>query len=454
MTMNKLIYLFIATFLFIGCNKNLDTDLTFDKLPEERIAERNAELKNKLLESPDGWKAFLRTNLRGGAYGFYMQFNENDKVTMLSDWSNVTATTPDTSTYRVKYVMNSSLIFDTYNYLSILQNPSANANGGTNANGLQSDIEFEYLRSTADSIILKGKKYGNILHLVKASEAERMQFENGGYLTSIDKFKNYFLSGFPHIVLNQGGINKKIELWTNNSTKVADGDYVSPENNLTSAISGFAFAIDGAYFSNGLVTEGVKFTGLRWKGENQLIAFDSVGTEYPVNLSSVPITLLHLALGTKFKLQAVFKKIYPGTSTAGAAIVGHYVNNLDNAYSGYRFQNGTLTFNFDIANKRLIVTGWHNQNDNAGWNTTITYTYSKDANGIYTFNHVSGPATPQSGANGYVQTLMSQTGKETIDKFLRNNRVTFDYYTQDGMTYGRMTSVENPSIVMTYALVR
>lgn len=454
MTMNKLIYLFIATFLFVGCNKNLDPDLTFGKLPEERIAERNAELKNKLVESPAGWKAFLRTSLRGGGYGFYMKFYENDQVSMLSDWSNATATTRDTSTYRVKYVMNSSLIFDTYNYLSILQNPSANANGGTNANGLQSDIEFEYLRSTADSVILKGKKYGNTLYLLKASEAEKTQFENGGYLTSINKLKNYFLSGFPHIVLNQGGIDKKIELWTNNTTKVVDGDYISPDNSLKSAVSGFAYGIDGAYFSNGLVSEGVKFTGLRWKSDNQLIAYDSVGTEYPVNLSNTPLTLLHLALGTKFKLQAVLKTIYPGTSTLGAAIVGHYVNNLDNRYTGYVFNNGSLTFNFDVANKRLTVTGWHNQNGNAGWNTIITYTYTKDANGIYTFKHVSGPATPASGANGYVQNLMAEAGKETIDKFLRNNRVAFDYFSQGGVTYGRMTSVENPNIAMTYALVR
>ena len=173
-----------------------------------------------------------------------------------------------------------------------------------------------------------------------------------------------------------------------------------------------------------------------------------------MGVSVSPLTLLHLALGTKFKLQAVLKTIYPGTSAIGAAIVGHYVNNLDNRYSNYTFHNGSLTFNFDVANKRLIVTGWHDQNGNAGWNTIITYSYTKDDNGIYKFTHISGPATPQSGANGYVQTLMSEAGKETIDKFLRNNRVAFDYYSEGGVTYGRMTSVENPAIVMTYALVR
>lgn len=452
--MKKILFILIALFAVASCNKNLDPDLTFGELPEERMAERNAELQNKLLESANGWKAFLRTSLRGGAYSYYMQFSDNNQVKMLADWSNAAAVDFKTSTYRIKYVMNTSLIFDTYNYLTILQDPRASANAGTNANGLQSDIEFEYLRSTEDSIILKGKKYGNHLYMVKATAAEKASFENGGYLTSINKLKNYFLTGFPHIVINQNGAEKKIELWTNNSTKVADGDYITPDKSLVSAASGFAFAIDGAYFSNGLFSEGIKFTGLRWKNDDEIIAYDSSGTEYKMGVSVSSLTLLHLALGTKFKLQAVLKTIYPGTSAIGAAIVGHYVNNLDNRYSNYTFHNGSLTFNFDVANKRLIVTGWHNQNGNAGWNTIITYSYTKDDNGIYKFTHISGPATPQSGANGYVQTLMSEAGKETIDKFLRNNRVAFDYYSEGGVTYGRMTSVENPAIVMTYALVR
>ncbi|MCH5715942.1 hypothetical protein [Niabella hibiscisoli] len=49
---------------------------------------------------------------------------------------------------------------------------------------------------------------------------------------------------------------------------------------------------------------------------------------------------------------------------------------------------------------------------------------------------------------------MAEAGKETIDKFLRNNKVALDYYSEAGTTYGRMTSVENPAIAMTFALVR
>ncbi|MCH5715944.1 hypothetical protein [Niabella hibiscisoli] len=68
--MRKLLYLFIAALSLLGCNKNSDPDLIFGSLPEERVAERNAELKSKLLESAGGWKAFLRTSLRGGGMAF------------------------------------------------------------------------------------------------------------------------------------------------------------------------------------------------------------------------------------------------------------------------------------------------------------------------------------------------------------------------------------------------
>ncbi|MCU7694310.1 DUF4302 domain-containing protein [Haoranjiania flava] len=457
--MKNILLLFTGVLVLLSCNKSLEPDLTFGKLPEERMAERNAELKAKLLEGSNGWKAVLRTSLRGGAYGYYMQFKDNEQVAMLADWSEATAKKFDTSTYRIKYVMNTSLIFDTYNYLSILQNPTGSANGGANANGLQSDIEFEYLRSTADSIILKGKKYGNTLYMIKATADEKTAFENGEYLTAISKLKNYFAKNFPHIIIGGNGTEKKIELWINSTTKVIDGDYITPDKNLESTNSGFAYAINGAYFNSGLVAQGIKITGMKWKSDTEIVAYDSSGTEYKINTSAAPLTLLHLALGTKFKLQAHFKTIYPGTSAKGSIIVGHYVNNLDNAYSGYKFIGGALTFTFDVPNKKLTVTGWHTQTEGAsigtgGWNTVITYSYTKDENGFYKFTHLSGPALPQSGANGYVQRLMSEEGKETIDSFLRNNRVSFDYYSEGGTSYGRMTSVENPNIVMTFALIR
>ncbi|MCH5715943.1 DUF4302 domain-containing protein [Niabella hibiscisoli] len=309
---------------------------------------------------------------------------------MLSDFSNATATTFKASTYRIKYVMNTSLIFDTYNYITTLQDPGASVNGGTNANGLQSDIEFEYLRSTPDSVILIGKRYRNYLYLIKASAAEKTSFENGGYLTAMNKLKNYFVAGFPHIVLNQGGTEKKIEMWINNSTKVVDGDYLTPQQSLLSAASGFAFGIDGAYFSNGLVSEGVRFRGIKWKTDTEMVAYDSAGTEYKVGLSPAPLTLLHLAVGAKFRLQANFRTIYPGTSTLGSAIVGQYVNNLHNAYSGFTFVGGALTFTFDIANRRLTVTGWHTQTAGAaigtgGWNTVYLQLYQGCQRGIYIY---------------------------------------------------------------------
>ena len=429
--------------LLASCAKQ-KVDLLFDKLPEVRMAERNAELRAKLTENANGWKAFMRTSAKGGGYGFYMKFNADETVSMYSDWDNTTATTAKSSTYSIRYIMNTSLIFDTYNYISIMQDPQKSVNGGTQPDGLQSDIEFEYIRAAGDSIVLRGKKYQNYLYLVKASAQEKQNFENAQYPVAVTKLNNYFNGNFPYIMVD----NKKLEFEINALTKVSGIDYISSDNKVTSGASGFAYAIDGAYFNPGLTNQGVTIMGIRFKDATNTVAYDANGKEYPLISQSAPSVPLWAALGSKFKLQAKFKTINPGTSSLGSTIIGHYVNNLDNGYSGYIFNDGNLTFTFNTAAKTLTVGGWHNQNGNAGWITSIVFNYTTDADNYYNFT------LRTAAADGYVAKLMNETGKETIQKFLLGNKIQFDYYTQSNVSYGRMTSITNPAIVITLDLLR
>src|SRR5690606_12260500 len=142
--MKKIYYLFCAM-ITMSCSKNETIDV-FDELPEERIGKKLEELQDKLLESPYGWNASLPTSGSGG-YGFYMDFHEDQTIDMFADLNVETAGVKGTSTYRIKWVMYPTLLFDTYNYITMLQDPASGVYGGVSGSGLKSDIEFEYIRS-------------------------------------------------------------------------------------------------------------------------------------------------------------------------------------------------------------------------------------------------------------------------------------------------------------------
>ncbi|MCF3110446.1 DUF4302 domain-containing protein [Niabella sp. CC-SYL272] len=444
--MRKLLYILLGALLF-SCSK-AKVDYVFDQLPEQRMKERNAALQNLLTGSANGWKAFLRTSLNGGGYGFYMKFDSQDYVTMLSDWNNTYATTGKQSTYRVQYISNSTLIFDTYNYIGILQDPTASNNGGSAREGLQSDMEFEYLRSNGDSVILKGRKYMNTLYLIKASAADAASYNNGEYGSAIQNYKAYNTTNpFTFINVDSAGKTYKVALAYDYTKKLISYQTVRTDQSIAANASGFAFSIDGLFFTYPFTVLGTKVTSIVQTAAGAYSMVDSSGKKYDIQAASAPIIPLYLLLGPKYKLQAKFKKIDPGNSALGTAIIGQFVNNLDNGYTGYTFGNGTLTLNFDNVNKRLKVEGWSNQNGNAGWTTTIVFDYTVNSNNEYTFT-LKSPAS-----DGYVAKLMNEPGKETIQKFLLENKVTFDYFVSNGVVYGRVTSVNNPAYVLVFDLV-
>lgn len=95
------------------------------------------------------------------------------------------------ATYRVIWAMNASLVFDTFSYLTYLQEPSSSY-GGTAPHGYRSDVEFEYIRSSEDSVFFKGKKYQHELLFTKISSSEKQSLDNGNLKSKIDQVTAYF----------------------------------------------------------------------------------------------------------------------------------------------------------------------------------------------------------------------------------------------------------------------
>lgn len=281
--MKKLTYILLVTLIFASCKKSGE-DLLFDRKPETRMLERNAEFKAKLLESPNGWKAYMRTSLYGGAFAFYMRFNDQEQVSMLSDWSSSYATNFRTSTYRIQYVMNTSLIFDTYTYISRMMDPDSDVNGGYKADGLRSDIEFEYVRSSTDTLFLRGKKYGNYLYLIKANPEEEAVFNEKKYWENISKTSSFLNKSGKYIEVPYEGQQVKINLtfYTRTTDKTVYSRVVLADKTTLTNDAGFAFGLDEVYLYNPIKIAGYTFVKIKLKSENNYVALDEQGKEYPI----------------------------------------------------------------------------------------------------------------------------------------------------------------------------
>lgn len=190
--MKKIIAVFVlAIAAFTACKK--DDQQLFTKSPDERLKETLTAYQTQLTAAPNGWKGFVYPK-SGGTYSFYFKFNDSNRVVMLSSFDSASAVTLKESSYRLKALQQPSLLFDTYSYLHVLADPNPTVNGGTLGAGLQSDFEFYFDSSSADTIHLVGRFNGSKATLIKATPEEAAGFTNGelgrGFL--LNKIQTYY----------------------------------------------------------------------------------------------------------------------------------------------------------------------------------------------------------------------------------------------------------------------
>ena len=153
-----------------ACSLHDDTEL-FGEPAAERLEKSVAANKTLLESASNGWELHLWTgqDYSGGGYTYFMKF-ANDKVTVSSDIAPANMKT--TSSYDVISDQGPVLTVNTYNEIfHYLAEPSMDDDDGE-----QQDYEFVIMRTTNDSIYLRGKKWGN--HMVMTRVAESTSWED------------------------------------------------------------------------------------------------------------------------------------------------------------------------------------------------------------------------------------------------------------------------------------
>lgn len=421
-----------------------EEDLVFGETPDVRMNAKLDSVRSALIASPNGWKATVGTGLKGG-YGFYMAFDDQQVVKMVGDLTDESSSTLQESNYRVKQDNGATLIFDTYNYISMLNDPNPSVYAGTVREGLRSDLEYRFNRSTADTIFFIGKRYANELILVKASAEEKAKYNSSAYLTGINQTKEFFtVNENPYIEVTEGGTAYQMGIAVSTTNKLIEFASLESSGSTSAASGKFAFSLEGGeIIAGGTLYRGIHFVYMKWEA-GKLYMVDSNGNKYEIKNSLSPILPLYKLIGSKYAgFRSPYMSFFPGTSADGLTILRRYHEGLGNRATGYTFNHGYMDLGFDIRNKRVTFTGATSQSlGSSHWLTTIVYNYVlDDATGIYTLT-LRDPAS-----GGYATVIMDQ-----MHAFLTSSRIKFDYHTEGGVVYGKMIGVDNPNVEITFRL--
>lgn len=258
--MKKIIYALLSFFLACGFQSCAnDEKEVFDKSASERMSEALATYSGILQAPKNGWllKYYAGTGYSYGGYNMIVSF-ANGKVTAASEIAS-----PD-AVYRSSYALVSDqgpvLTFNTYNpILHYFGSPSYGS-----LDGYQGDFEFVIMSASADSIVLKGKKWAN--KMVMTPMPKSMNWET--YLDSIVKIEDEN----PYIDYKGVVDNKNVKLsfsdsWHVMSIEVGDAVVSMPS---------FIYSSTGITFYAPVDIAGHSFESLTWNATDTIFSGKAV----------------------------------------------------------------------------------------------------------------------------------------------------------------------------------
>ena len=187
--MKKLfLYMMLAAVSFSMQSCLHDNDEIFEKSAAERIDEAVANAKSLLLSADNGWKFeyYLGSEYSYGGYNYIVKFGNDGKAHVSGEIADADMVT--SSSWDVVKDQGPVLTFNTYNaIMHELSQPMQDP-----VDGYEGDYEFIIMRTTNDSIYLKGKKWGNEMLLTRMPSDQSWV----DYLTSLADLKERIFFNF------------------------------------------------------------------------------------------------------------------------------------------------------------------------------------------------------------------------------------------------------------------
>ncbi|WP_149240113.1 DUF4302 domain-containing protein [Dyadobacter sp. 32] len=285
----SLLYLLLLTSAFFSCTNSDDS--VFEESADARLNAALASYEKQLVDAQYGWNAVIYPK-GGGSFGFFMKFDDKNRVVMYSDLSESFAKTPKESSYRLKAMQTPSLIFDTFSYLHVLADPDDEVHGGNVGEGWLSDFEFAIYPDsvTSDVITFTGRKNQSRLVLTKATQVQAAAYSSGQLanalaFNNISKYLTYFkrvtISGVTYeITVNQDERVIKLTWLEGTSVKSFTTKYYYNS-------TGLAFATP--FINAGKTING--FTNIAWNPNTTQIGLTADGSTGTILSAIAPLSV-------------------------------------------------------------------------------------------------------------------------------------------------------------------
>jgi hypothetical protein len=316
---------YIVLLLAIASSCRKQDDHLFSESPDERLAKKLSSYQEQLSGAVYGWKMVILP-AGGGAYGFYVRFNNENRVQMVSDFDSASAVTLKESSYRLKALQQPSLIFDTYSYVHVLSDPDPNVNGGDAGAGLRSDFEFYFNDSSGvDTIQLTGRFNGSKAILTKATQQEAEAYTDGEFnIDLVNENLAKILQYFKRLTIGSNTYDINI----NPLTKTVIFTWADANGNIRTFTTAFYFTLTGMGFQYPFVIDGSVITGfsdISWTNATSTINLTAGNTPATIKGAVKPL-VIDLNGPRRWWQSAVDADAY------WASLDGFHVNGADDAY--------------------------------------------------------------------------------------------------------------------------
>jgi len=219
----------LVGFSLLWCSCQKEDSPIFSKSADERLTEKLDGYATLLKKAEFGWKAaYFPDSASYGGWSFWIKFEDNGVVKMLSDYDATASKTVLESHYRVGGSHLPSLIFDSYTYIHNLANPGL----GKKGQGFKGDFEFSFSKVVGDTIYLKSHYDKSILKLVAAKAEDKNIERNFAVQSSLRLlFEDVSKPYFKTLKLGETNVELGYDTYTRRMTfKYQDGSNMVVEN--------------------------------------------------------------------------------------------------------------------------------------------------------------------------------------------------------------------------------
>lgn len=435
------IILLSVTLMLTGCTKK--SDLLFPGTADERISESLKAYQDKLSGAP-GWKLFvypsglLSLGIEVGGLTYYMKFTSANRVTMIGDFNQSMADTAKESSYRLKSLQKTSLIFDTYSYIHVAADPEGSISespSGMNGFGWGTDFDFGFTSALpGDTLFLEGNFNHSMAVMIPLSQEEADAAFGGqlGHIVAVTKEfndENSFLY-FPATDGHKIGVAFNLTLF------ILNFNHLDENGNLVTVSAPFSRTTTGIHFKNPVTVGGYTFQDLVWDDAQKTYYIEAGGNRVNITDAGTPVIPFDKLLGSAINTIVVPPDSLPGQSTSFRTAFANAQTALQNGPYGLTIEE--LDYTFDAASKTMIYDIYVSQSGGL-YLARFSYTYEANTQGNIKFTRTS--------ANGNAQLIIEDLGP--LLQHIDNDRFHIDYFNTPDSKLAQFKSVTDPGYFFT-----